>query len=126
MVSRLQAKAGQIGKILNNLEKYNHLIKDAARENKREFCAIRPTSFDKKLLPFTKNESKTIASNSAKTPEISVESRDNSVDEVGENKEHNITISGSGSFEIVDGVTMSAATTAESIVKLETEESNQN
>lgn len=28
MVSRLQAKAGQIGKILNNLEKYNHLIKD--------------------------------------------------------------------------------------------------
>lgn len=28
MVSRLQAKAGQIGKILNNLEKYNHLLKD--------------------------------------------------------------------------------------------------
>lgn len=28
MVSRLQAKAGQIGKILNNLEKYNHIIKD--------------------------------------------------------------------------------------------------
>lgn len=26
MVSRLQAKASQIGKILNNLEKYNHLI----------------------------------------------------------------------------------------------------
>lgn len=87
---------------------------------------MRPTSFDKKLLPFTKNECRTIASNSAKTPEISVESRDNSVDEVGENKEHNITISGSGSFEIVDGVTMSAATTAESIVKLETEESNEN
>lgn len=28
MVSRLQAKAGQIGKILNNLEKYNHLAKE--------------------------------------------------------------------------------------------------
>jgi hypothetical protein len=28
VVSRLQAKAGQIGKILNNLEKYNHLLKD--------------------------------------------------------------------------------------------------
>lgn len=26
MVSRLQAKASQIGKILNNLEKYNHLV----------------------------------------------------------------------------------------------------
>lgn len=86
---------------------------------------MRPTSFDKKLSPFTKNESKTIANNLAKTPEISVESRDNSIVEVGENKELNVTISGSGSFEIVDGVTMSAATTAESIVKLETEESNQ-
>lgn len=32
MVSRLQAKASQIGKILNNLEKYNHLIaKDPPR-----------------------------------------------------------------------------------------------
>ncbi|XP_057660842.1 protein RUFY3 isoform X3 [Diorhabda carinulata] len=31
MVSRLQAKAGQIGKILNNLEKYNHLLKDDKR-----------------------------------------------------------------------------------------------
>lgn len=28
MVSRLQAKAGQIGKILNNLEKYNHILMD--------------------------------------------------------------------------------------------------
>lgn len=31
MVSRLQAKAGQIGKILNNLEKYNHLLKESDR-----------------------------------------------------------------------------------------------
>jgi len=28
MVSRLHAKTNQIGKILNNLEKYNHLMKD--------------------------------------------------------------------------------------------------
>lgn len=36
MVSRLQAKAGQIGKILNNLEKYNHLAKDhKSVENKK-------------------------------------------------------------------------------------------
>lgn len=36
MVSRLQAKAGQIGKILNNLEKYNHLAKDhKSAENKK-------------------------------------------------------------------------------------------
>ncbi|XP_018331072.1 protein RUFY3 isoform X3 [Agrilus planipennis] len=34
MVSRLQAKAGQIGKILNNLEKYNHLIKEAEHDKK--------------------------------------------------------------------------------------------
>lgn len=33
MVSRLQAKAGQIGKILNNLEKYNHLVKDAEKKS---------------------------------------------------------------------------------------------
>lgn len=33
MVSRLQAKAGQIGKILNNLEKYNHLIKDSEKKS---------------------------------------------------------------------------------------------
>lgn len=33
MVSRLQAKAGQIGKILNNLEKYNHLIKDSEKRS---------------------------------------------------------------------------------------------
>lgn len=30
MVSRLQSKAEQIGKILNNLEKYNHLINQDA------------------------------------------------------------------------------------------------
>lgn len=36
MVSRLQAKAGQIGKILNNLEKYNHLAKEhKSAENKK-------------------------------------------------------------------------------------------
>lgn len=36
MVSRLQAKAGQIGKILNNLEKYNHLLKDEKRPSERK------------------------------------------------------------------------------------------
>lgn len=36
MVSRLQAKAGQIGKILNNLEKYNHLLKDDKRHSDRK------------------------------------------------------------------------------------------
>lgn len=33
MVSRLQAKASQIGKILNNLEKYNHLLRDGGRSS---------------------------------------------------------------------------------------------
>ncbi|XP_018562581.1 protein RUFY3 isoform X2 [Anoplophora glabripennis] len=36
MVSRLQAKAGQIGKILNNLEKYNHLLKDDKKQLDRK------------------------------------------------------------------------------------------
>lgn len=36
MVSRLQAKAGQIGKILNNLEKYNHLAKDQKAASDRK------------------------------------------------------------------------------------------
>lgn len=31
MVSRLQAKASQIGKILNNLEKHNHMVNEAGR-----------------------------------------------------------------------------------------------
>ncbi|GJQ69074.1 hypothetical protein Trydic_g6238 [Trypoxylus dichotomus] len=35
MVSRLQAKAGQIGKILNNLEKYNHLLRDDKRNERK-------------------------------------------------------------------------------------------
>lgn len=34
-MSRLQAKAGQIGKILNNLEKYNHLLKDDRKSHER-------------------------------------------------------------------------------------------
>ncbi|KAI4457641.1 run and fyve domain-containing protein 2-like protein [Holotrichia oblita] len=35
MVSRLQAKAGQIGKILNNLEKYNHLLRDEKKNDRK-------------------------------------------------------------------------------------------
>ncbi|KAH1029137.1 hypothetical protein HUJ05_002434 [Dendroctonus ponderosae] len=35
MVSRLQAKASQIGKILNNLEKYNHLLRDDRKSHER-------------------------------------------------------------------------------------------
>lgn len=49
MVSRLQAKAGQIGKILNNLEKYNHLLKDEKKPFERK------TPPDKKNLPKTSN-----------------------------------------------------------------------
>lgn len=40
MVSRLQAKAGQIGKILNNLEKYNHLVKDGERKSSEKRRSI--------------------------------------------------------------------------------------
>lgn len=48
MVSRLQAKAGQIGKILNNLEKYNHLLKDEKKPLERKAPP------DKMKLSFTK------------------------------------------------------------------------
>lgn len=54
MVSRLQAKAGQIGKILNNLEKYNHLLLDSDKKNmerradKRNFTSVsKETTFKK-------------------------------------------------------------------------------
>lgn len=48
MVSRLQAKAGQIGKILNNLEKYNHLAKDQ-RNSDRKHGKSDPKDHQKKM-----------------------------------------------------------------------------
>lgn len=50
MVSRLHAKTNQIGKILSNLEKYNHLMKDADGRSPttpsggRAFVKFSPTS----------------------------------------------------------------------------------
>lgn len=50
MVSRLQAKASQIGKILNNLEKYNHLVakeattKTTYRKTPANNISIKPLS----------------------------------------------------------------------------------
>lgn len=52
MVSRLQAKAGQIGKILNNLEKYNHLLKDEKKSLEHK------TPPDKKNVSFIKTFAK--------------------------------------------------------------------
>lgn len=46
MVSRLHAKTNQIGKILHNLEKYNHLMKDG--ENIRS--PTTPSSVSKSIL----------------------------------------------------------------------------
>ncbi|XP_023029039.2 protein RUFY3 isoform X3 [Leptinotarsa decemlineata] len=55
MVSRLQAKAGQIGKILNNLEKFNHLMKDDKKSSDRRFSSDRkqpvPRNIDKNTAP---------------------------------------------------------------------------
>ncbi|KAG5897194.1 hypothetical protein JTB14_022549 [Gonioctena quinquepunctata] len=51
MVSRLQAKAGQIGKILNNLEKFNHLMKDDKKSSEKRLFSDRkqpvPRNIDK-------------------------------------------------------------------------------
>lgn len=49
MVSRLHAKTNQIGKILNNLEKYNHLMKDG--ENMRS--PTTPGGLSKSILAKT-------------------------------------------------------------------------
>ncbi|KAI4499083.1 hypothetical protein M0802_005949 [Mischocyttarus mexicanus] len=51
MVSRLHAKTNQIGKILNNLEKYNHLMKDG--ENVR--TPTTPCCNPSKSILFNKN-----------------------------------------------------------------------
>nr|CAI5865388.1 unnamed protein product [Callosobruchus analis] len=48
MVSRLQAKAGQIGKILNNLEKYNHLLKDSG--DKKGACRAPPDKKPRSMI----------------------------------------------------------------------------
>ncbi|XP_012253721.2 protein RUFY3 isoform X5 [Athalia rosae] len=48
MVSRLHAKTNQIGKLLNNLEKYNHLMKDAE-------CGRSPTTPGSGNKSFLKN-----------------------------------------------------------------------
>ncbi|CAH1129107.1 unnamed protein product [Ceutorhynchus assimilis] len=72
MVSRLQAKAGQIGKILNNLEKYNHLIKDGNEkkpQDKRRQIQTIPS--------FNKNNSKKTITETPKTEDAAV---DNAVD----------------------------------------------
>ncbi|CAG9829372.1 unnamed protein product [Diabrotica balteata] len=50
MVSRLQAKAGQIGKILNNLEKYNHLLKDDKRPADKKSIHDRKHSLSKSVI----------------------------------------------------------------------------
>ena len=42
MVTRLQAKTSQIGQILNNLEKYNHLLKDAEKGGHNSAKANQP------------------------------------------------------------------------------------
>lgn len=49
MVSRLQAKAGQIGKILNNLEKYNHLAKDQKMFDKKHSKSDMKQEHQKKI-----------------------------------------------------------------------------
>lgn len=46
LVSRLQKKTSQIGKILNNMEKYNHLLREPGRPaQSTESNASRPTSW---------------------------------------------------------------------------------
>lgn len=62
MVSRLQAKASQIGKILNNLEKYNHLI-SRDKEPPRQTTSKRPTN---QFKPFEKPNKLELTSSTSK------------------------------------------------------------
>ncbi|XP_066156268.1 protein RUFY3 isoform X3 [Euwallacea fornicatus] len=86
MVSRLQAKAGQIGKILNNLEKYNHLLKDDKRSLDKRSAERRVVpKFDKENLPKTPESSK----NTIEKDKIKGENKNN---EIIEEKDENKTL----------------------------------
>ncbi|CAH0558889.1 unnamed protein product [Brassicogethes aeneus] len=73
MVSRLQAKAGQIGKILNNLEKYNHLIKDEKKSHDRRSFERKRTDF---RAPFPKQSASTSIEEKSEPKPVSSESTD--------------------------------------------------
>lgn len=89
MVSRLQAKAGQIGKILNNLEKYNHLLKDDKKStdsNRRP--ERRPIS---RIVENKENISKNVIVESSKEHDKPSKSTDKPADSKDESKpEHSI------------------------------------
>lgn len=89
MVSRLQAKAGQIGKILNNLEKYNHLLKDDKKStdsNRRP--ERRPIS---RIVENKENISKNVIVESSKEQDKPSKSTDKPADSKDESKpEHSI------------------------------------
>lgn len=53
MVSRLHAKTNQIGKILNNLEKYNHLMKDGESMRSPTTPGVTSKSILNKTSPIT-------------------------------------------------------------------------
>lgn len=79
VVSRLQAKAGQIGKILNNLEKYNHLIKDDKksfdrRGNDRRLVSKTQNVEKKEQTKCDKNESRDIEATKAPSTSDSTDS----------------------------------------------------
>jgi len=89
MVSRLQAKAGQIGKILNNLEKYNHLLKDDKKstDNSRRL-ERRPIS---RIVENKENFSKNVIVESSKEHDKPSKSTDKHADGRDESKpEHSI------------------------------------
>lgn len=67
MVSRLQAKASQIGKILNNLEKYNHLLRDGGRSSHNNSNNSSSSSSNRKLTNSTLPPPPPPASSSATT-----------------------------------------------------------
>lgn len=88
MVSRLQAKAGQIGKILNNLEKYNHLLKDDKKSDSNRRPERRPIS---RIVEKKENISKNVIVESSKEHDKPSKSTDKPADDKEESKpEHSI------------------------------------
>ncbi|EEZ97933.2 RUN and FYVE domain-containing protein 2-like Protein [Tribolium castaneum] len=71
VVSRLQAKAGQIGKILNNLEKYNHLLKDDKKVGDRRTSEKRQAAKLQNREKVAKNVEKNESESENKEPTTS-------------------------------------------------------
>lgn len=118
MVSRLQAKAGQIGKILNNLEKYNHLLKDDKKLHDKRLEKRPCTKVDNKenipKIPIVESSKDTNKESAKECSKSSNAPKDKSVNKTNDSKDP------SKSEDLVDEARLSSDST-DSFVKLDLE-----